>query len=115
MWLIEVTKNGVKESHLWHNKHTDDFARFIPDNFGVSESDCKFYHITKVDCDTHCNLINQLTGEEGAETAVHYVDNSELGKLKVKQVSDDSLVHTLTGDPKLWSQMYNDEMQFILV
>ena len=110
MWKIEVTKNGVVENHLWHNGHKDDFARFMPENFNVSSEALKFY---KLDINAMKNFNNLCCVMDG-DAMANYTDLSELGSVKVKQVSDDAVILNIVGQEVLWSQMYDAQMNFIL-
>lgn len=114
MWLIEVVKDNEKTSHFWHNKHSDDFARFIPKNFGVTANDLSFYHLQEDDVQTFNNLMSQTETVDDVVQPLHYQDISENGKVKVKQLSDDALLYELTGSHVPWSSMYDENMNFIL-
>lgn len=119
MWKIEITKDNTIDGRLWHNKHGDDFARFIPKQLGEDKSDLEFYQVDPA----HVQVMNDLLGEsiesldENNETVYnlkHVADMSASGKIKVKLVSDNSIVYEIAGVKKEWSDMYDEDMKFIL-
>lgn len=110
MWKIEVTKDGVMEGYVGVNKHADDFARFIPGQHGVGVSDCKFYHLSASECTT---LGEHLGEADENGDPVNDADYSTPGKLQVRKLSDSSLVCEVIGTEILWSQMYDQDMNFI--
>ena len=110
MWKIEFTKNGESNNLVWSNGHKDDFARFLPGQLGVKKEELKLFRLDK----GQMEHVNVLLSEVSEGKQVNEIDYSEEGKVKVLSVTDNTVKFETTGEKVLWSEIYDDDMNFIL-
>ena len=79
MFVIQVTslENQVSK-HYWINKNSDDFIRFLPNNFGVPKENLKFWMFD----DSEFFIIENLLKSQN-ENEERFLDLSENSKIKV--------------------------------